>query len=168
MRITNKSSKGFTLIELLVAVAIVVVLAGVLLLAINPASMLQKGRDAKRLEDLDALRKAVQLALVDGEIVLTSTTTCTDCDSGTGTQDADGTGFVKFTIPAGKTGLTKFIPALPQDPTNTGTYIYTYASDGANYEINAVLESTDNASKMSTDGGNAAAVYETGTALDIL
>jgi len=42
-------NKGFTLIELIVVIAIIGVLAGVLLIAINPAALLAKGRDAKRI-----------------------------------------------------------------------------------------------------------------------
>ena len=66
----KKNQKGFTLVELLVVVAIIVVLAGVLLLAINPAALLAKGRDARRLEDIEALNKALALSLADGEITL--------------------------------------------------------------------------------------------------
>ncbi len=156
--------KGFTLIELLVVIAIVAVLAGALLIAINPQAMIQKGRDSKRLQDMDTLVKAINLALADSEILLAAGSE----DSLAGTTDLDGTGYVNFTVPTGKTGLSKFIPTLPTDPLNTGLNVYTYASDGTNFEMNAVLEHLDNASKASTDGGNAAGVYELGTGLTIL
>lgn len=162
------SKKGFTLVELLVVVAIIAVLAGVLVVAINPAVLLQKSRDASRLQDLEGLHKAISLSLADGEITLTATGTCSTCDSASGTQAVDGTGWVKFTIPTGKTGLAKYIPALPVDATNTGIYVYTYGGTLTNYELNAVLEAADNVTKMSTDGGNAAAVYELGTSLTVL
>lgn len=164
----QRKEKGFTLVELLVVVAIIAVLAGVLLLAINPVALLQKGRDAKRLEDLDALSKAITLALADGEITLTATGSCSSCDSSSGTQAVTGAGFVKFAIPTGKTGLSKFISTLPVDPLNTATNVYTYGATATQYELNAVLESTDNTAKMSTDGGNAAGVYEIGTSLTVL
>lgn len=160
--------KGFTLIELLVVIAIVAVLAGALLIAINPQSMIQKGRDSKRLQDVDTLVKAINLALADGEITLTDTTNCNTCTSAAGTTAVTGAGYVPFTIPTGKTGLSKFIPTLPLDPLNTAPNIYSYGSDGTNFEVDAVLEHTDNAGKMTTDGGNSNTTYELGTSLTIL
>ena len=61
-----RSFAGFTLVELLVVVAIVAVLAGVIVVAINPAALLQKNRDAMRLDDLDNVHRALSLALADG------------------------------------------------------------------------------------------------------
>lgn len=166
---SETKTKGFTLIELLVVIAIIGVLSGVLITIINPGTLLAKARDAKRLDILDDLNKAIYIAIVEGEITLTSTTGCGTCTSTTGTQAVDGAnGFVKFTIPAGKTGLAKYINVLQLDPTNVNPYAFTYASNGTLYELNAVLESTENAAKMTTDGGNNAAVYEVGTSLTIL
>jgi prepilin-type N-terminal cleavage/methylation domain-containing protein len=160
----TSAQKGFTLIELLVVIAIVAVLAGALLIAINPQSMIQKGRDSKRLQDVDTLVKAINLALADGEILLS----VVDDNDSTGANTLGGAGWVEFTIPTGKTGLSKFIPVLPADPLNTAANVYHYSSDGTNFEVNAVLEHTDNASKMATDGGNAAGAYELGTSLTLL
>jgi hypothetical protein len=117
---------------------------------------------------LDSLNKAIALAVADEELTLVATGTCSNCSSDTGTQVVDGTGYVKFTIPTGKTGLSKFLPALPLDPTNISPSVYIFGSTTTGYEIHAVLESSDNATKMSTDGGNQQAVYELGSDLDII
>lgn len=160
--------KGFTLVELLVVIAIVAILAGALMLVINPTALMQKGRDARRLDDMDNLTKAINLALADGEMTLG---VLGPFNSVTGTRLLDGTGYVRYTIPTGKTGLSKFIPTLPVDPLNTttgGNYQYVFQSTASNFELNCVLEHPDNATKMSADGGNAAAVYEIGTSLTVI
>ena len=171
----KRFEKGFTLVELLVVIAIVAILAGALLIAINPQAMIQKSRDSKRLQDIETLSKAINLALADGEISLVDAGAgCATCTSASGTQEianpihAGIDSWVKFTILPTKTGLVKFIPALPTDPINVAPNIYTFASTTSNFELNAVLEHLDNANKMATDGGEDPDVYEVGTALNIL
>jgi prepilin-type N-terminal cleavage/methylation domain-containing protein len=168
-RLLSKS-KGFTLVELLVVIAIIAILGGILMIAINPQALIQKSRDAKRLEDIGTLVKAMNLGLADSEITLTATGTCGTCTSLAGEQGVSGTGndWVKFGIPSGKTGLGKFVPALPIDPLNTGSNVYTFASTTSGFEFNAVLEHADNQAKMTTDGGDNTGAYEAGTSLTII
>lgn len=170
MKMKNKKSiNGFTLIELLVVIAVIAIIAGVLMMQIRPASILQKGRDSKRLQEISTLSKAINLALAEDEITLTANgSSCTSCSSNTGTQVSTGSGYVKFVVPVGKTGLSKYLSSLPVDPTNTGNYVYKFGSTTTDFELNAVFEHPDNATLMSTDGGNSSAVYEVGTNLSIL
>jgi len=158
--------KGFTLVELLVVIAIIAVLAGAVLLAINPLSMLQKSRDAKRLSDLETVTKAMTLAMTDGELTLGAVGPFTS--SAGDQQKIDGTGWVRFTVPTGKTGLAKWIPALPIDPLNVGANVYTFQSTADGFEINTLLEHADNLGRMGTDGGNSTTKYEVGTILTIM
>ncbi len=57
--------RGFTLIELLVVIAIVAVLAVVVVLVLNPAALLQQGRDSNRLSDMATIQSAVNYYLTD-------------------------------------------------------------------------------------------------------
>ena len=60
MSIKNKFSLGFTLIELLVVIAILGILAGSVLVAINPLEQLARGRDAGRKTTVNQLGRAVE------------------------------------------------------------------------------------------------------------
>ena len=51
---------SFTLIELLIVVAILAVLMSVIVLAINPAEILKRTRDTRRITDLKSLNNAIQ------------------------------------------------------------------------------------------------------------
>lgn len=55
----NIFQKGFTLVELLVVIAVIGVLAAVVLLAINPAEQIARGKDANRISTIEGLGKAM-------------------------------------------------------------------------------------------------------------
>ncbi|MCL5411279.1 MAG: type II secretion system GspH family protein [Patescibacteria group bacterium] len=55
-----KSQKGFTLIELLVVIAIVGVLAGAVLVAINPTERINEANDANKKSKLGQVAQAVE------------------------------------------------------------------------------------------------------------
>ena len=53
--------EGFTLIELMIVVAILGVLVGIVLVAINPVRMLGEARDGRTRSDLNQVKAALQL-----------------------------------------------------------------------------------------------------------
>jgi len=168
----KKLNKGFTLIELLVVIAILGILATLVVLAINPAEIQKKGRDATRLSDLATIRKAIDLSIADGKTI-PGTVAVPFTGVSTGTRNAsDPTNYVGMDV-------SKYLSVLPVDPRQSATdatllsdgttsiaaggMVYSFKSNGKTYEINAYLESTDNAPVASNDGGTSATVYEIGT-----
>lgn len=155
------AQKGFTLVELLVVIAIIAILAAVVVLIVNPAEILKEGRDATRLSDMANLQQAINVAAqttgfayCNAGAIPADPTPCV-FDSVAKGQAADGTGWVRANLAA---QTTVKVPALPVDPSNTGTFIYKYcgtdAAGAAGWELNANLESTKYQPKMNNDGGN--------------
>ena len=169
-KITNK---GFTLIELLVVVAIIAILALVVLLALNPVEMARKSRDSRRLSDVATIRKAIDLALADGETLTTTGVNWVTLNNATVVTNMDGSGF----------DVSKYLSTFPLDPVNNGiaeatqTVVgatcvagstmknamnYQYKSDGSVYVVRVQLESLDNCKAVAKDG-NTDNYFETGT-----
>ena len=55
----NKNKKGFTLIELLIVIGIIAILAGIVLVAVNPAQQFGKANDSERKSEIGTILSAV-------------------------------------------------------------------------------------------------------------
>ncbi len=157
------TKKGFTLIELLVVIAILAILMAVVVIAINPAEMLKKTRDTKRISDLDALRTALNLYITDqgnlGSLVSTncylygssftpSGMTCNPVASTSQAVNGDGWIPINFSnISSGNPLSTLPIdpnPKIaPNDDTPGGWHAYILKGDGptARFKLLANMES---------------------------
>lgn len=130
-----KLKSGFTLVELLVVIGVLGVLATGLLIAINPAAMIARGRDSQRKNDLANIQDALTRYSIDnGGYPITS---------GWVYSTAAGTSWIP--------GLSSYMKVVPKDPKNnaagpwtaSGTY-YSYAyrsTNGKHYNLVANLES---------------------------
>lgn len=180
--------KGFTLIELLVVIGILAVLATITVLVLNPAQLFAQARDSQRISDLGSLKSAISLYLTTVSNPSMQGGTGFTCGTNFGSDKAsvtspfaatteahgavfaiDGTGWTAVNL-ASTTGGSP-LSVLPRDPVGTGTtYFYGYSCDNTNktFELNGNMESTRYAQGgsddvESTDGGNTAGEYETGT-----
>ena len=190
--------KGFTLIELLIVIAILAILMSVIVITLNPAEMLRKSRDSKRIADLSALRTALNLYLTDVSSPDLDTNVSGGCGTGTygkaflsvpaaaagqctslstsycvtsdNVAKVDGNGWVPVDLTSISGGSP--IAALPLDPTNStsSNLYYAYGCDASalTYELNTKLETMT--SFAQNDGGNTTALYEVGSdpGLDLL
>lgn len=114
---------GFTLIEVLLVVAIIAILAGIVILAINPGKQLADSRNSQRQADVNTIVNAVYQYSVDnnGNLPSTITTSATDICATGGTC----TGLIDLSV---LTANGKYLVAMPKDP-QTGD------ANNANYQI---------------------------------
>jgi prepilin-type N-terminal cleavage/methylation domain-containing protein len=71
----HSPARGFTLVELIITIAIVAFLSIVVILAINPAQLLQQARDSNRLSDMSTLNTALGVYVAQGGTSLGSANT---------------------------------------------------------------------------------------------
>lgn len=123
--IRDKSESGITLIELLVVVALIGVLAGGLLMIIDPIGKIGRANDAGRKSDLAQLQRALEMYYQDYG------------------KYPDTTGMAGNYSISGSTGWggqwLPYMTKLPKDPTSGRSYIY--YSSGQAYYLYAYLQS---------------------------
>ena len=62
-----KNKKAFTLIEILLVIGIIILLAGAIIVAVNPGRQFAKARNAQRRTDTTALLNAIVQVIVDNQ-----------------------------------------------------------------------------------------------------
>lgn len=119
--------RGFTLIEVLLVVAAIAILAGIVILAINPTKQLGQTRDAQRAADVNTIINAVyQFSIDTGDvpdtILAAATEICrTDADAG-----GDCTGLIDL---GDLVTNEEYLVDIPFDPSGSD------GDDGAGYTI---------------------------------
>jgi prepilin-type N-terminal cleavage/methylation domain-containing protein len=125
----NVSKSGFTLLEILLVVGIIAILAGIVILAINPTKQLGDTRNAQRRSDVLTILNAVYQYALDNQGDLPSNIDIendTLCDgTGNGIDASELEGVTQLNV-ASSTYLTD----IPTDPTNE-----TDSTDDSEYYI---------------------------------
>jgi prepilin-type N-terminal cleavage/methylation domain-containing protein len=123
---------GFTLIELLVVISLIGIL--VVLITVSFTTAQQRSRDAKRRADIQAIQKSLEQCYVLNQLYPDALSGGSSLTCGTQTT----------------------MNLVPEDPKNSGLYVYTYSVDATqmSYCLCAYLEQigSGNADTSGSDG----------------
>jgi type IV pilus assembly protein PilA len=119
--------RGFTLIEVLLVVVIIAILAGIVIIAVNPARQIAQTNNAQRDNDVRAILDAVHQYSIDNRGVLPASVTDTPTNVGSGANDID---ICTELVPT-------YISAMPYDPTDANASYTDCTSYSTGYNISA-------------------------------
>ncbi len=141
----NQFEKGFTVIEILFVILIIIILAGISILALN--GQRAKARDARRVDDVRQVQTALEFyysdeneyPIVSQSIILGNSQAIKLCSKDEG-------GFVTSETVCNQDSM--YMSQVPKDPQASKIYLYTGDENG--YDITYVKEKDDIESKAGT------------------
>ena len=156
------TSAGFTIIEVVIVTGLIILLASLLIINVDPVGSKKKSRDEKRMSDVSTIDRAISEFVADkkrypdqSNILRQSTI----LPAGSSQLTSSKSGWIQE-------DLSSYSSLLPIDPLNDDLYHYYYIHNLNSYEVNAKLEILT--TEMINDGGNDDSFYEIGNNLNLI
>jgi type IV pilus assembly protein PilA len=111
-----KKSAGFTLLEILLVVGIIAILAGIVILAINPTKQLGDARNAQRRSDVMTILSAIYQYSIDENGTLEEITDASGPLADDSAADCNANGTDALEIEDKLTASGKYLVEIPTDP----------------------------------------------------
>ena len=135
-RAEKPNQKGFTLLEVLLVVAAISILAGIVIIAINPSKQLGDTRNAQRRADVNTIMNGVYQVALDNNGILPTTILVGGCGA-SATSEICRTGAASCATLIDLVSTTfqeKYLVAVPTDPSgssaNSAGYSITKSANG--------------------------------------
>ncbi len=139
-----RAQRGFTLLEILLVVGAISILAGIVIVALNPSKQLADTRNAQRRVDVNTILNGIyQYAIDNGALPAAITTTTTQiCKTGAGSCTS-------LTDLAALTTNGTYLVSIPTDPTGSGTNNTGYTvSKNANGRVTVAAPSAESGASI--------------------
>lgn len=117
--------KGFTLVEVLLVIVIIAILAGIVIVAINPARQISQANNTQRSSDIQAVLNAVHEYTIDNRGQIPTGITVTPTVVGSGASQAN---ICANLVPT-------YVAEMPFDPTAAGAHYASCSDYDTGYNI---------------------------------
>ena len=119
-----KNEKGFTLLEILLVVAAIAILAGIVIVAINPSKQIADTQNSQRASDVNTILNAVYQYSIDNDGAMPASIETTQTEI-CKTDAASCANLIDLSV---LTSNEEYLVAIPSDPTGS-------SANGAGYAI---------------------------------
>lgn len=183
----SQNNRGFSLIEVLIVLGLMIFLFSSFFYLWNTSQVFKKGRDSRRINDLQTLDAAIKnllatqsdLNMGEENIIYTSlpdsSSTCGNyalnkisspfsyrCQAVGDYLKTNGQGWLPINFASSSVLV---LSSLPVDPLNNADYFYAYQVKNGRYKLTARFEDKSFIEKMVFDGGLEPTLYEVGSDL---
>lgn len=126
--VVARNQRGFTLLEILIVMALIAILIGIVIAALNPARQFANARNSTRYAQISTLMSAISSNMAEHNGTFTCSvgalpSTATDMKSGAGGYDM------------GTCLVTNFLSSMPYDPSASGAHWTSNADYDSGYTI---------------------------------